>query len=110
MSSWTDICHSDEILPNIGRCALYEGEQVAIFKVDHGEGESLFAVSNFCPFSQANTLSRGIVGCLSEVLVVASPLYKQHFELSTGKCIEDNSVSIKTYKVRVDGEFIQLAA
>jgi len=106
MSEWTDICHRDDIVPNTGRCALFNGEQVAIFRVN----EDFYAINNHCPFSRANVLSRGIVGSLSEHKVVASPLYKQHFDLETGQCLEDQSVTIKTYAVRLAGDTVQLAA
>ncbi len=108
--TWIDICKSDDILPNMGRCALFNDEQVAIFKVLESGIEKLYAINNHCPFSQANTISRGIVGCLSNKTVVASPLYKQHFELATGQCLEDENVSVKTYAVRFEDGMVQLAA
>lgn len=110
MSNWVSICKSEDILPNMGRCALFENEQVAIFKVmAHGE-EKLYAIDNLCPFSQANIISRGIVGSLLDKTVVASPLYKQHFDLQTGQCIEDEAIVVKTYAVRLEKGEVQLAA
>ncbi len=50
----------------------------------------------------ANVLSRGIVGDLNGELVVALPVYKQHFSLLTGRCIEDASVRIPVYAARVE--------
>ncbi|WP_440875639.1 nitrite reductase small subunit NirD [Thalassotalea sp. PLHSN55] len=113
MSNWADICSIDEILPNMGRCALVDGEQVAIFRVKaigQDIDDQFYAVNNYCPFSDANIISRGIVGSLSDQIVVASPLYKQHFDLVSGKCLEDETVSLKTYPVRIEGNKIQLAA
>lgn len=109
MSTWTNICRVDDILTNMGRCALFNGEQVAIFRVSDSD-EKFFAVNNHCPFSQANVLSRGIVGSLSDKIVVASPIYKQHFDLETGQCLEDEKVAVKTYQVRIEGDKVQLAA
>ncbi len=40
--------------------------------------------------------------------VVASPLYKQHFSLRSGLCLEDDSVQLKTYPVLLDGDRILL--
>jgi nitrite reductase (NADH) small subunit len=68
----------------------------------------LFAVSNFDPFGKANVISRGITGSVGDSLVVASPLYKQHFNLRTGECLEDNSKALKTYQIRVDAGQVQL--
>lgn len=108
---WFDICNIDDILPNMGRCALFNEQQVAIFRViDHDGQEQLYAIDNYCPFSKSNTLSRGLTGSITNKVVVASPLYKQHFELSTGFCLEDGDVSVKTYLVRLNGSTVQLAA
>ena len=108
---WFDICNIDDILPSMGRCALFNEQQIAIFRViDQNGQENIYAIDNFCPFSESNTLSRGLTGSLTDKIVVASPLYKQHFELSTGLCLEDDSVSVKTYPVRLNGSTVQLAA
>ena len=93
------ICRLDDIVPDTGVCALLEGEQVALFRI----GDKVFAIGNRDPFSGANVLSRGIVGDLKGELVVASPIYKQHFSLVTGRCIEDESVSVPVYRALVDG-------
>ncbi len=108
---WENICKTGEILPNIGVCALVEGQQIAIFKVADSSGtEQLFAINNYCPFSESNTISRGLMGSLDGKIVVASPLYKQHFDLSTGICLEDSSISLDIYPVRIEQDTIQLAA
>jgi nitrite reductase (NADH) small subunit len=46
-------------------------------------------------------LSRGIVGDRGGRATVASPIYKQVFELATGVCLDDPSVCVPTYPVRV---------
>jgi nitrite reductase (NADH) small subunit len=79
---------------------------VAIFKP--ALANELFAVSNFDPFGKANVISRGIIGSVGDSLVVASPLYKQHFNLRTGECLEDDSKALKTYQIRVDAGQVQL--
>lgn len=108
---WFDICDIDDIIPSMGRCALFNEQQIAIFRViDQNEQEQLFAIGNYCPFSKSNTLSRGLTGSFADKIVVASPLYKQHFDLSTGLCLEDDNVSVKTYPVRLNGSTVQLAA
>lgn len=108
---WFGICELDDILPSMGRCALFNNKQIAIFRVFNSAGiETFYAIDNYCPFSNANTLSRGITGNLSGKTVITSPLYKQHFDLSTGICLEDDSVKVSTYPVRLSGSTIQLAA
>lgn len=108
--SWNNVCNLNDILPNGGCCALIDGEQVAIFRLQRNDGEQLFAIANFDPFSHANVLSRGIVGSIGEKLVVASPIYKQHFELATGQCIEEDDIKLKTWNVQLDGETVQVEA
>jgi nitrite reductase (NADH) small subunit len=95
---WKSVCSEMDLITGSGVCVLFEGEQVAIFK-DGIDGQ-IFAVSNYCPFSEANVISRGIIGSLNGKRVVASPVYKQHFDLFTGECLEDGSQSIKAYTVR----------
>ena len=107
---WMDICPIDAIVPNAGRCALVNGEQVAIFRVRKNGQDELYAIDNHDPFSQANVLARGIVGSVAEQLVVASPIYKQHFSLQTGQCIEDEDTQLKTWQVRIENNVVQLAA
>ena len=107
---WFDICNIDDILFNMGRCALFNEQQVAIFRIKDPSGdEQFYAIDNYCPFSKSNTISRGLTGSIADKVVVASPIYKQHFDLNTGLCLEDDSVSVKTYPVRLHGDTVQLA-
>ncbi|HRH71850.1 MAG TPA: nitrite reductase small subunit NirD, partial [Zoogloea sp.] len=78
---WNTVCAVDDILPNTGVCALVEDRHVAVFRV--GEAD-FYAIDNVDPKSGASVLSRGLVGNLGEHVVVASPLYKNHFDLATG--------------------------
>ena len=97
--NWTAVCAAGDILPNTGVCALVEGRHVAVFRVG---GDQLYAIDNVDPKSGASVLSRGLVGNLGEHIVVASPLYKNHFDLRTGECIEAPEHSVRAYPVRVD--------
>ncbi|MEQ1439084.1 nitrite reductase small subunit NirD [Fontimonas sp. SYSU GA230001] len=109
-ASWIDICGVEEIWPNTGVCALVGATQIAVFRLAGTDGEHLYAIDNRDPFSGANVLSRGLLGNLGERRVVASPIYKQHFDLATGACIEDPAVSVRTYRVRVADGRVQVAA
>jgi assimilatory nitrate reductase catalytic subunit len=97
------VCPLEDIVPGTGVAALVDGEQVAVFRLDD---DSVHAVGNFDPFSRANVLSRGIVGDLKGELVVASPVYKQHFDLRTGRCAEDASARIPVYAARLEEGWI----
>lgn len=105
--TWRTICALDEILPDTGVAALLGDTQVAIFRV--GESDEVHALGNRDPFSGANVLARGLIGDLGGVLVVASPVYKQHFSLANGVCLEDAEVSVPVFPVRVFSGAVQLA-
>jgi nitrite reductase (NADH) large subunit len=95
---WRSICALDDIYPEAGVCALIDDQQVAIFRV----GEVVYAIGNYDPASGVNVLARGIVGDLGGELVVASPIYKQHFSLITGRCLEEPELSVPVYLARVN--------
>ncbi len=96
------VCPLDDIPPETGVCALVEGKQIAVFRT----AGRVYALGNFDPFSRANVLSRGIVGDVKGEPVVASPVYKQHFSLETGRCLEDASVSVPVYPAAVEDGFV----
>lgn len=107
------ICNISDLIPNSGVCALLNenmkssiDEQVAIFYLPNTQ-EKVFAISNWDPMGEANVLSRGIVCHIDEELVVASPLYKQHFSLKTGQCLEEE-ITIKIYPVSLDGDSVYM--
>ena len=103
---WVDVCAVEELPPNRGVCTLVDGHQVAIFSL--ATEKTIYAVDNYDPFSKANVLSRGIIGDVKGEGVVASPIYKQHFSLKSGQCLEDESVQIATYPVRVVAGRVQI--
>jgi len=107
IASWVDVCPLAVIAPNTGVCGLVAGQQVAIFRF--GTGSDVFAISNYDPFSKAFVLSRGIVGDRNGIPKVASPIYKQNFNLITGQCLDDETVSIRSFKVRVVEDRVQVA-
>jgi nitrite reductase (NADH) small subunit len=106
VTQWITVCPFDRILPNTGVCALINGQQVAIFRV--GEDDQLYAIANYDPFSKAYVLSRGIVGDRNGVAKVASPIYKQNFDLATGQCLDDPAVSVPTFPVRLSDGQVQV--
>ncbi len=108
MTKWTPVCAVDALVPDVGVRALLGEDQVAVFRVS-GSGE-VFAIDAFDPFSKAPVLSRGIVGDLNGQLVVASPIFKQHFNLETGACLEDAAMSIRTYQTRVVAGRVEIAS
>lgn len=106
--NWTKICKLDMMYADAGICVQGKnGEQIAVFL--EGKSNELFAISNHCPFANANVLSRGLMAELSGELTIASPIYKQHFNLKTGVCLEDETVKLKTYQVRETNGEVEIA-
>jgi nitrite reductase (NADH) small subunit len=104
--TWTAVCAFDDILPNTGVCALVGDQHVAIFRVGPHQ---LFAIDNVDPKTRASVLSRGLVGNLGDRIVVASPLYKHHFDLRTGECLESPELSVRAHEVRIDSGRVLIA-
>ena len=100
----TVVCAVDALLPERGVAALLGDVQIALFRTHDGE---VFAIGNQDPFSGANVMSRGIVGSRGDVPTVASPMFKQVFDLRTGVCLDDPEVSLPVYPVEiVDGQVV----
>ncbi|WP_350278541.1 nitrite reductase small subunit NirD [Kribbella sp. HUAS MG21] len=98
------VCALEALLPERGVAALLGDTQIALFRTHEGE---VFAIGNQDPFSGANVMSRGIVGSRGDVPTVASPMFKQVFDLRTGVCLDDPEVSLPVYPVTVvDGQVV----
>jgi nitrite reductase (NADH) small subunit len=105
IGSWVEVCALDDLIMDRGVCALVGTRQVAVFRVS--PDDRLYALSNFDPFSGAFVMSRGIVGSKGDTPKVTSPVFKQAFDLSTGRCLDDPSVELLTFPVRaVDGRVL----
>lgn len=104
---WVAVCRLERLTPDRGVAALVDGEAVAVFRLSSGE---LYALGNVDPFSGASVLSRGIVGDVSGVPTVASPMYKQRFDLRTGSCLEEPSRAVAVYPVREDAGMVSVCA
>ena len=95
---WHDVCALEDLIEGAGVGALVGGRQIALFLV-HGR---VYALDNFDPASRANVLSRGLTGNLQGERVVASPIYKHHFVLTSGRCVEDSTFNVTAYPTRVE--------
>lgn len=94
------VCSIDVLTPGRGIAALVAGRPIAVFLLPDG---SLHAIDNIDPCSGASVLSRGIVGEAEGSATVASPMYKQRFDLESGRCL-DADVAVAVHRVHcVDG-------
>ena len=97
--TYTAVCRLDALIAERGAAALVHGVQVAVFRLHDGR---VRAIGNRDPVCGAHVLSRGIVGSRGDAPVVSSPMYKQAFDLRTGRCLDDDSVSVPAYDVAVE--------
>ena len=96
-TTWLTVCRLDDLAPERGVAALVPDEvdgapvltQVALFRL---LDDTVLAVQQHDPFSDAHVLARGIVGTRRvdgvDVPTVASPMHKQVFALRTGACLD----------------------
>ncbi|HEY3438382.1 MAG TPA: nitrite reductase small subunit NirD [Actinotalea sp.] len=106
--AWTAVCHLADLVPERGAAALVGGEQVALFRM-HAPADVVLAVQQLDPYSGANVMARGIVGSRGEAPTVASPMYKQVFDLRTGACLDPvgrEPVDLRTWPVHVEGGLV----
>ena len=106
------VCPLDRLVPERGAAVLVDGSQVALFRVaDRDTGEDrVYAVSHRDPFSEAHVMARGIVGSSGERVTVASPMYKQVFDLVTGVCLTEPEVRLQVWPTRIVEGTVHVAA
>ena len=104
---WITIGKKSDLIPDSGVGARVGNRQIALFWIPELDNR-VFAVSNYCPFCSVHIIARGIVGDIDGEPVVASPLYKQHFSLIDGRCIEEPEVVLDTWEVRLHGDEVQV--
>ena len=103
-AGWVRVCSLTDLEVERGRAALLGSTQLALFLLHSGR---VHAVSNLDPYSGANVISRGIVGTRQDAPTVASPMYKQVFDLRTGACLDTqgkDAKSLQVWPVSVSGD------
>ena len=95
---WVGVCAFADLMPERGVAALVAGQQVAVFRLADG---SVHAVSHHDPVSGANVMARGIIGTRGDLDTVASPMYKQVYDVRSGRCLDDPAVALPTWPVRI---------
>lgn len=106
-ATWIDCGPASALFPGIPVGVRVGGTQIALVPIDR---ETVYAISNFDPFSQAMVLARGITGDVRGEPMLASPVYKQRFSLRTGICFDDPTIIIPVFPVRIRDGRIEIAA
>jgi nitrite reductase (NADH) small subunit len=95
---WQPVCRVVELEVERGATALVHGQAIAIFRT---QDDLVYALGNHDPFAKASVIARGIVGVRGDVPFVASPSHKHAFDLRSGRCLDDDHVSVPAYDVRI---------
>ncbi len=107
---WVAVCRLGELDPERGAAALVHGSQIALFRL---LDDSVVAVQQRDPYSGAHVMSRGLVGTRGDdVSTVASPMYKQVFDLRDGRCLDpvgEEPIDLCTFDVLVRDEVVHVA-
>jgi nitrite reductase (NADH) small subunit len=106
VTSFRPVCRLDQVPVERGVAALVDGQQVALFRTPEG---TVHALANRDPFSGAMVLARGIVGSRGDATTVASPMFKQVFDLASGVCLDDPTVAVAAYPVQVRDGLVEIA-
>ncbi|WP_058543695.1 nitrite reductase small subunit NirD [Pseudomonas fluorescens] len=105
---WRALCSRDDLVPNSGVVAWHDGSQVALLYLPEHQDKPLYAIDNRDPKSGANVIGRGLLGSIKGDLVIASPMYKQHFRLEDGQCLEYPEQSLRVWPVRLNGDVVEI--
>lgn len=109
-TSWHSICTRTDLVAYSGVVAWFDGVQVALFYLPGPAGGRVHAIHNCDPLSGANVIGRGLLGQLHGAVVVASPLYKQHFRLEDGECLEKPELVLTVWPARLNGDQVEIFA
>ncbi|QAY86061.1 nitrite reductase small subunit NirD [Pseudomonas arsenicoxydans] len=105
---WQTVCEHRDLVSHSGVVVWLDGAQVALFYLPGAEGRTLYAIDNHDPQSGANVIGRGLVGNIKGEMVVASPIYKQHFRLEDGSCLEYPQQRLRVWPVRLNGSLVEV--
>lgn len=96
---WQAICAIDEIPEQAGIGARIGERQIALFRF----GQTIYALDNLEPGSEANVLSRGLLGDAGGEPIVISPLYKHRIRLRDGRQSDNGEPLVRAWPVKIEG-------
>ncbi len=103
--AYRPVCRLEELEVERGAAALVHGQAIALFRTPDG---LVHALSNHDPFAHAAGLARGIVGRRGDIAFVASPRHGHAFDLRTGRCLDDSSIAVAVFDVRIAEGVVQV--
>lgn len=105
-----DICAVTDLERDWGEVALIGARQVAVFRM---QDDTVYACDHTDPHSGALVMARGIVGeTVDGVPTLASPLYKEIYDLRSGACVSGAEFTLPVHKVTVENDrvLVELSA
>jgi nitrite reductase (NADH) large subunit len=99
---WVRLASVRDVPADGGIAARHGGTQIAIFHF--ASTGTWYATQNLCPHQKQMVLARGIVGDHAGAPKVACPLHKKTFDVSSGRCLSGEDLSIETFPVRILGD------
>lgn len=112
IANWKGVCTRRQLIPERGVAVLVGNMQVALFRItgmaaDGSETDFVYAVGHKDPACDANVMARGIVGSAMTPDgardTVASPMYKDVYDLATGECLTRPELRLPVYRTWVAG-------
>ena len=104
-ATWGAVCRTSDLEPYWGEAVIVAGRRLALFYLG---GEEVYATELADPRHGSEVMARGIVGSRGDRLTIASPLHKEVYDLETGECFSDPSLSLATFRARIVGDEIQV--
>ena len=96
---WLPVCRVAELEVERGASALVHGHAMAIFRT---ADDKVYALGNHDPFDRTARARRGHRRAAARAYrSSASPRHRHAFDLRTGRCLDDEHVSVPSYEVRV---------
>ena len=118
-TAWTGVCTRRQLMPERGVAVLVGGLQVALFRIvgvadDGTPTDFVYAVGHKDPACGANVMARGIVGSVmtpeGQRDTVASPMYKDVYDLASGACLTRPELHLPVYRTWVAGGVVYVEA
>lgn len=105
---WHKVCLREDLVAQSGVVVLIQPasgvpQSVALFWLP-GQQPALYALAHRDPLSGVEVLAHGLLCESSGVWSVASPLYKHHYRLEDGGCLEQQDVRLQTWPVKLEGQ------
>lgn len=97
-TTWHDVCALTDLESLWGEAARLAGRQIALFRVD---ATTVLAADHRDPRTGACVMARGILGSRGEAVTIASPLHKEVYDLTTGRCLSGDGPALPVHPVQV---------